>query len=518
MFKFLLSFIFIFLFLIHKKINCFYVLPFDTIFIKDETINATDYHTKLVQSELYVNLSIGTPEQKIKTILKMDKYGFLIYEGALNYNKSETYEKVDEDLRISWLFSYISIPSKDHLYLPSFNTYNDLYNTINTNNDNINNYNIHKTNKTVFLRIQQKPGTSHNFNKMFNNYGIIGLKFNNYSIFNAPEFILSLKAINETKTYSFSFKFESYKKNNFAINNNKGYFIFGEELIDDENEKDNINYTICEKYGSSIIWGLRFDNIYTKLNKDKDEIIENNFTQKRSEIYINFPYLIGTDEYFRYINKTFFNELIDKKVFYCNNLIKDGNIYSYVCDSKSKYFMDYLDTNFPELIFEYKELGINFTLNKNDLFAYNHYNDSDTNLYFLIINNLETDHSYYYSWVLGIPFLKKYRLSFNYDTKMIGYYRNDGKIIEKEKNNNNNKVNFFESTVFKIIIIIILVIIIFVLGMLFQKTFQKNRKKKANELDDNYEYEPYKDKINNENDNKNNNGNNSNKIGIDSIN
>ena len=43
-----------------------------------------DFSTKidgflLFQNELYTNLSIGTPKQNIISILKMDKYGFLIY-------------------------------------------------------------------------------------------------------------------------------------------------------------------------------------------------------------------------------------------------------------------------------------------------------------------------------------------------------------------------------------------------------------------------------------------------------
>ena len=37
--------------------------------------------------------------------------------------------------------------------------------------------------------------------------------------------------------------------------------------------------------------------------------------------------------------------------------------------------------------------------------------------------------------------------------------------------------------------------------MFFQKKFQKSRKKKANELDDNYEYESYKDQKKNDNNN-----------------
>ena len=46
----------IFLIQLFHFINNFYVLPFETIYIKDETINGTDYHSNLIQNELYVNL------------------------------------------------------------------------------------------------------------------------------------------------------------------------------------------------------------------------------------------------------------------------------------------------------------------------------------------------------------------------------------------------------------------------------------------------------------------------------
>ena len=47
---------------------------------------------------------------------------------------------------------------------------------------------------------------------------------------------------------------------------------------------------------------------------------------------------------------------------------------------------------------------MNITLTKNDLFAYNNFNNSDTNLYFLIMNCMEKLND---NWYIGIPFLKK---------------------------------------------------------------------------------------------------------------
>ena len=473
-------------------INNFFILPFETINIKDEAIKGNDFHSNLMQNELYANLSIGIPKQDFKAVLKMDVYGFLMYEGALEFNQSSSYESIDEEISISYLYNFASLSCKDHFYLPSFNTYNDFYNYI-KNNNNEKNHNITKTNKAKFLRIQPNKNSSYFFNTLFNEYGIIGLKYNLYNnTFNVPEFILSLKEIKSINSYSFSFKYEQNLKNGFPDSNNKGYFIIGEDLIDSEKEKEDIKYANCEKIFEEIKWNLRFDNLYSKVNGK-----EYNRQGKLADIIINYPFLIGGKEYFQFINESFFNELFEKKICYVNNFIKYkdkySDFYSYACDSKSQYFMEKLKS-FPDLVFEHKQLEEKFTLTKNDLFSFNCLDDSDTNLYFLIIGD-----NIYYEWVLGIPFLKKYRLSFNYDKKIIGYYVNDGKIINN--NTEDNKFNFFGSVYFKLIIIVILVLIVLVCGMLIQKSLQKTRKKKANELDDNYEYEPYKEKINNEKDN-----------------
>ena len=85
---FLIS-VFFLVYLSSFKINCYFVLPFETIFIKDKTVTDTDYFTNLTQSELSVNFNIGSKKEEIKLVLKMDKYGFLIYENTYDYNNSE---------------------------------------------------------------------------------------------------------------------------------------------------------------------------------------------------------------------------------------------------------------------------------------------------------------------------------------------------------------------------------------------------------------------------------------------
>ena len=466
-------------------IKCSFILPFDTIFIKDKTIEKYDYYTNLTQNELYINFSIGSNKEEIKLVLKMDKYGFLIYENAYDYNNSKTFEKyvpdIDENIKTTWVPSSEQLPSKDNLYLSTF----DLEN---------NKYNIIKTNKTLFLRIKQKENESNYFNEMYYKYGIIGLKLNTNSAFNAPEFITSLKASDDIDSYTFILYFNTFYKNGFATNNNKGYIYIGES-----NNKDDNDYIDCPTIGGELIWGFEFEHIYLKDNENN--IIEIEGYHKRAKIIGTYPYIIGNSEYFKYINKNFFNDLLEKEICFQINFTKHDiyfnyDYYSYACNSESKFFMDYLNNNFPDLILENKKnVQENFTFTKKDLFAFNTNNDSDTNLYFLILSSGKP----YEDWMLGIPFLKKYVFSYDYDKNKFIYLKNFG----EEKKGNNEGNNFFSSITFKILLIILLIIIFFILGILFQKYIKKSRKKKANELDDDYEYESHHDKDDN-NYNKNN--------------
>ena len=303
-----------------------------------------------------------------------------------------------------------------------------------------NNYNIKKTNQTIFLRVKEEVNKSNYFNEMFYEYGIIGLKFNDNPAFNAPELVKSLKASHDINSYTFYLTFDKTYKNGFATNNNKGKFYIGKELTE---PKEKANYINCIDFGGELSWSLDFDNIYLEIKGNK--LIEFE-SRKKANIIANFPYIKSNSEYYKYINKNFFDELKEKNIchkieFTRNEIYVDQHFYSYACDSQSKYFMDYLEKNFPDLIFEHKGLNEKFILTKKDLFAYNTNNDSDKNLYFLIISGLD-----YYDWFLGIPFLKNYVFSYDYDNKNIGYYKYFGK--EEEDGDN---PSFFEGITFKII-------------------------------------------------------------------
>ena len=479
-----------------QKIKSFVVLTFDTIFVKDKTIEEKDYFSNLTQTELYINITLGSKKESIKCVLKMEKNGFIIYEKAYDFNNSTSYEKFDKDINIRWIPSSMRFPSRDKFYLPNYDSYKSFKkNKISEKSNNI-------TNKTEFLLVEEINIKNPNYlNEMFYEYGIVGLQLIANSYYTGLEFVKSLKKANETNSYTFHLFFENKTKKGFAMNDNKGYILIGEELTDNEKNKDNIEYIKCleVKTYSQLIWGMKLDNIYLKYNNSYIKEIED--PDNNSEFIVNYPFIKGSDDYFRFINKHFFDEFFDKNICIKINFIKHDiytkeNSYGYACDSTSKYFMDKLNNNFPELILYNNDFNKNFSLTKNDLFAFNAKNESDTYLYFLIVHGIDDENR----WILGIPFLKKYIFSFDYDKKRIGYYINYGKEIEEDINDKGKeKNNFFKSDVFKVIIIILSAGIIFVMGMIFNNYLKKSRKKRANELDDVFEYNTYED-INNNND------------------
>ena len=480
----ILTLIILLIYLSSFKINCYFVFQFESTFIKDPTIKEADFFTNLFQNELYINFNIGSNKENIKAILKMDKYGFLIYENAYNYGNSKTYEKLipdfEENLKTSWVKDCDQIASKDIFYIP--------------NQDN--NNQIVKTNKTRFLRLKQKENKTVYFNEMYYKNAIIGLKYNSNSYFNAPEFVKELKYSKAIDNYYFYLVFDKQTKNGFAINNNKGKFIIGKDL-----DKNNTIHTECISYPGELLWGLEFNNIYTKNNNEEKKKFED--VKLKAEIIATFPYIKAPYIFYEYLRKNFFENLLQKNIckrinFKKHDIYLDSDYYSYICNSESNIFKESLNNNFPEIIFEHKILNQYFNLTKNDLFAFNNFDNNDNNLYFLMVSKEDST-----EWTLGIPFLKNYIFSYNYESKMVGYYANYG----KEKSNEGQSSNFFKSLAFKIILIVLLVVLVFALGVIFQKYYKKSRKKKANELDDDFDYEPQKDN-NNDNNNNNNETNN----------
>ena len=150
-YNFILSIIYVLI----KHIKNFYALPFDTVLTKDDSLKVNiDFYEYLFENNLYTNLTIGSPPQIVKSLIKFESKGFYIYQGAFNYTLSSTSKKYHWKID-KWFFNSISYMITDHFYFKSFNDYKNIQ------------PNIIKTNETLlilFLKIKE------NINKNYFNY------------------------------------------------------------------------------------------------------------------------------------------------------------------------------------------------------------------------------------------------------------------------------------------------------------------------------------------------------------
>ena len=485
-----LCFFLIFLFYFEKSHNTNYFLPFKTINIysNESSINQ-DYLSKIYSSYLYTNFIIGSNSEEIKALINMSQVGFFIYENAYNYNSSSSFNK---DLKIKSFYKknyeegYLA---NDTLCLLPYKNDKDL-NKINIKKCN----NFEKVNFSL-LKTKQKDIE----NNLYENYGIIGLQENEQvDEYILPLFIKSLKNTDMINSHTFSFHFLNNTKNG----ENEGYILLGEEEYDDDSVILKKTKSLS-KYGQ-VYWNLIFSEIIIGINNNYDNSYDNQlkkFSIMDAQIIGDLPYIIGVKEYKNYINYYFFQDLIMKNICELKNVYIDEDYSTYVCNSKSDLFLEKYNNKFPKLYFNHHELNKTFILDQYDLFSYNKINKSDLNIYFLVFfsNKNEPYHNPEFPggtvinrWKLGIPFLKKYTLYFNADSKIITYYEK----FKIDYNNNDSNINkekdsgiINKSNLIKILIIGVLFIIVFILGILFHKNIIKlPRKKKANELDDDYEY------------------------------
>ena len=268
--------------------------------------------------------------------------------------------------------------------------------------------------------------------------------------------ITYLKSTKEINSYTFTIIFNE-KKNNIQT----GEIIIGEFPHEYNKDQYKIEYyqkMNIDKSQTLLYWGIKIDEI--KLNKNRLYCDSYLIT-----FDIELGVFYGARSYYYEINETFFDEAIRYEE--CRiEIVKDeqNNEYDYyVCNKNAKFSL------VPDLIFFYNENRNNFTFTYKDLFIQN-----GDEYYFLFLFN--RDRSKNYNWVFGKRFMEKYHFVFDQDKFTIGFYT---KILPK-------KINFW-----KYILFIILGIIIFSFGIILgYLLIKKPRKKRANELLEEYDYSP----------------------------
>ena len=190
-------------------------------------------------------------------------------------------------------------------------------------------------------------------------------------------------------------------------------------------------------------------------------------SNQRVILNFNFGGILTSIHYQQFLNQSFFKDYYLNKLCTLNFFIYEENYYE---DYQIKYSQIICDkniniTNFPPLIFVKKNFNITLNFTFQDLFRI--YNEK----YYLMIY---FSYDQIYEWILGEPFFWKYETVFDTDKAIIGFYNK----VKKETNFN-----------FIYIIIIILGLLVIILSiLLYVNISNKQRKKRANELDDDYLY------------------------------
>ena len=319
-------------------------------------------------------------------------------------------------------------------------------------------------------------------------------------------FVNSLKQskIIDSYTWTILYLNNSIEKNdilNYTNRDHDGILICGisEEDYNSIFRTKNIKTLKAEaRTSGSLYWDIidvKVTYQYTKSKQGNYESLDNRITFSNQ-----LNHIICTESYFNSIKNTFFEEPIKNNICTIIEKVQPMGSNIIVCD---KDIMRQI-SKFPKISFYKKELDFIFELTYKDLFI-----EYNNRILFLVVYNSYGQNI----WHFGKIFMKKYPFVFDYDKKTISFV-NIYNINKSDNDQDNapemggNEYSFKDY--FKIIIIIILIILCIIVGVFIGRMlWYKNRKKRANELEDDYEYSD--DKTNNKNEILNQNKENENK-------
>lgn len=299
-----------------------------------------------------------------------------------------------------------------------------------------------------------------------------GLQLTESSIENDINLFYQLKNLTNSKTFSWTLKFNSPEE---------GYFIFGDiinnkelNFYNDNNEDNYIPLNVETFFLNNINWKIYFEKIFF------DDYIIKSDIQICFFIDIQTRYITVPKEYFYNIKLKYLltNENISSSdpKFICHDEESEFFFHSVYCDKKE--YLELTDNykKLPTLNMYGYRLGVNITFTPKELFL-----EKDDKIYFFIAYNSNLNDE----WHMGHIFLEKYITVFDNNEKKLSILKQRTKAINKDENDNSD-----------ISLIILIAVLVFVLsalifsflGILFSKKMYLMRKKKANELDDEYEY------------------------------
>ena len=283
-----------------------------------------------------------------------------------------------------------------------------------------------------------------------------------------------LKNLINSNSFSWTLKFTSP---------DEGFFIFGDIINNNKINfyNDNIeeNYMTLEFPSSSIYWKLYFDKV----------ILGDYVIQSQYQIYFFFNlqrrYITVPKEYYydirsKYLLINDYDEKGEMK-FICHDEETEFFFNSVYCNKKDYLKLTDNYKKLPTLNLYGYHLGVNITFTPKELFL-----EKGDYVYFYIGYDSHNEED----WYMGSIFVEKYITVFdNNDNKMmLKILKKSDKIVNENKQNNALKIFLI------ILLVFFITALIFVfIGIFFGKNYFQKRRKMANELDDEYDYQQKKD-------------------------
>ena len=244
---------------------------------------------------------------------------------------------------------------------------------------------------------------------------------------------------------------------------------------------EDIEYTYNVYTVGSLEWQINCQPIYFYYSKDN----KTTMTYDLSNVAFNFDikYYYMTKEYFDLIKESFFNKYLTKGICKIYTIKEFYLKTKYILCDKSLFQEE--KKYFPTLYISNYGFNYTFELTYEDLFL-----EVNNDILFLM---------FYDPWnpkifKFGKNFLVKYNFIFQLDTRNIGFMNYAKKEAKKEEEKEKERRQEIIDNKKKIDIIWIIILSVLLVGIIIgifvgKKIWDKNRKKRANELlDDDYEY------------------------------
>ena len=252
---------------------------------------------------------------------------------------------------------------------------------------------------------------------------------------------------------------------------NSGTFVIGAlpEEIDDktfpENKRQKVPFS---NYND--IFQMKFDEIYYGKIEEYDK---RKTTENKGVLFSLSSRLIEcTNDYWAIISQ-FFDKKRQENI--CVSPYNEDNVVYYYC-YKDKFNMSEMEN----VNFHIRNINYTFVFEPKDLFY-----EKDGILYYLI--TYKNDEYSNYQWILGTLFFEKYIVAFNKDDKVKYFY-------EKNTEQNDSGSDGGQETTYIIIIVVLSIVLIASVALFAYYIIKiKPRKKKANELDEDFDYQTKED-------------------------